>query len=253
MVHRILEFLTRLLYARRIRHVEKVGRAATMAKTGDPEAALAHLAEIERHIHPKVLSFLAYTRARILDQLGRESEAESEMIRAAKIDPANFQAHLEIARMSGRRFHFKNAKARLEGLLEVPDEAVCAAARTQLTAIEEIRSGKAVGKLSRRAEQVARTPVPPKNVPLGLPVDLEALDAFISTAPEKAADMLEDLAVLLGESAAKTGGTWQVSLSLSHSFISFPNAPPFYPFEAIAYRLSGGSISDLKYTTSKSK
>ena len=253
MYHKTLEFLTKVLFARRLRHVEKIGRAATMAKEGKLEEALAYLAEIERKTHPRVLSFHAFTRAQILDRLGRESEAESEMIRSAKLDPSNFRAHLEIARMSGRRFHFKNARARFQGLLEVRDEAVCAEARAQLKALDDISSGKAAAGLAKRAQKAAQIPVAPDRQPLGLPVDIKKLDRFISSDPRAAAGMLEDLAILLGQSAVMAGGTWQVSLSLTHSFISFPNAPPFYPFEAAAYRLTGEDISILQYPTSDSK
>ena len=253
MYHQTLEFLTKVLYARRIRHVEKVGRAATMAKEGKLEEALAYLAEIERKMHPKVLSFHAFTRAQILDRLGRESEAESEMIRAAKLDPSNFKAHLEIARMSGRRFHFKNARARFQGLLEVPDEAVVAESRAQLKALDDIASGKAAAGLAKRAHKAARIPLAPDNTALGLPVDIERLDSFITSDPTAAMEMIEDLAILLGQSAVMAGGTWQISLSLTHSFVSFPNAAPFYPFEAAAYRLTGEDISILKFPTSVSK
>ena len=253
MYHQLLETIAKIVYGRRIRHVESVGRAATMAKEGHPEEALTYLAEIEKKIHPKVRSVLAFTRAKILDGLGRETDAEAEMIRSAKIDPANFRAHLEIARMCGRRCHFENAKARLRELASVGDKATKAQAEIYLTEIDNILSGEAQRRLTERATRIAQIPLGAEPRPLGLPLDLNALDAFIESSPNEAAEMAEDLAILLGESAVISGGSWQLSLSLPHCVVRFENGPDFNPFRAIADRLAGDDISILKCPPSQSK
>ena len=253
MYHQLLETISKIVYGRQIRHVESVGRAATMAKEGHPEDALAYLAEIEKNIHPKVRSVLAFTRAKIMDGMGRETDAEAEMIRSAKIDPANFRAHLEIARMCGRRCHFENARARLRELASVGDETVKAQAKSYLAEINNILSGEAERRLTERAARIAQLPLGLERRSLGLPLDLNALDAFIESSPDEAAKMAEDLAILLGESAVVSGGRWHLSLSLLHCVVRFENAPDFNPFQAIAYCLAGDNISILKYPPSQSK
>lgn len=253
MYQQLLETLSKIIYGRRIRHVEMVGRAATMAKEGRYEAALSYLAEIECKMHRKVRSIHAFTRAKVLDEMGRETDAESEMIRSAKLDPANFLAHLELARMSGRHRHFENAKARFQELTEVSDATVSGKAKEFLHEIEEILNGSAAKRLAAHAEETALTPLGPGQIRLGMPVDLVALDQLITELPELAAEKKLDLAILLGQSAVLSGGTWQISLALPCSCITFPGASDFNPFSAVTYRLAGGDISILKFPPSDSK
>lgn len=253
MYHQILETLAKMIYGRRIRHVEMVGKAATLAKGGNHDEALLYLSEIENKVHPKVRSMHAFTRAKILDEMGNEAEAESEMIRSAKLDPGNFRAHLELARMSGRRLHFENATARFRELADVNDADVSECAKSYLLEIESILNGSAAKQLALIAEETARTPLGPAQITLGLPVDVIALDQLIVDAPDLAAEKREDLAILLGQSAVLSGGNWQISLSLPCSFVTFSNGPDFCPFKAITYRLAGGDISNLKFAPSDSK
>ncbi len=254
MFQRIIESIIKLIYARRIRNVELVGKAAQMAKEGRYQDALSHLNEIENRLHPKVRSLHAFTKARVLDDMGYENEAESAMILSAKLDPGNFRAHLEIARMCGRKFHFKNAKARFEALLEVGDNNIALESKKYLTEIEQIESGKAAKLLAKRAAEAARISIDSSKQAIGLPADITVMDQFITNSPQRASELIEDLAVLLGESAViKGGGNWQISLFLPNSFVSFPNKEPFYPFRALALRLTGSDISILQFNHSKSK
>jgi Flp pilus assembly protein TadD len=121
---KILELLTRLVYARRIRHINRVGEAARLAGQGDFQGALERLDKMEKKLHPEVRSFHALTRGRILEQLGRTEEAEREIIRAAKLDPSNMRAHLDLALLSARRRHFKNARARIKRLMEMAEPEI---------------------------------------------------------------------------------------------------------------------------------
>ena len=247
-----IELISRIVSARRIRHVNRVGEAATLAQT-DPEAALQKLAEMERKIHPAVRSMHALTWGRVLDGLGRTAEAEAKVIHAAKLDPSNMYAHLELAKMAGRKFQFKNARERLVRLSEEPESAVQEQAIRLIEKLDDIRTGKEAKRYTKEALKMARLPVGEIGVEPGLPADFSLLDSWIDTQPAEAVLHIDGLAFLLGESLVQKGGTWKISLSPRHSLIVFDDDSTLCPFELISNRFNDSSLSLLKSVSSYSK
>ena len=117
-----MEFLARIVYARRISQANRIGAAAKMANDGHPEEALERLDKIEKRLHKSLGSVHSLTRGRVLSTLGRIEEAEEAVIKAAKLDPSNERAHLDLAVMSANRGRTEDAKARLKKLIEVAEE-----------------------------------------------------------------------------------------------------------------------------------
>ncbi len=228
-----------------------VGEAAKRAKEGDEVGALADLDRIEKKIHPAVRSMHALTRGRILDGLGRIEEAEREIVRAAKLDPSNMRAHLDLAVMSGRRFHFKNARLRLEKLVEEAEPEIQEEARKLLGLIENISSGRTAKALRKRALEMARHPMGSEGKPPGLPANLEIVDAWATTNRTNFEELADEIAILLGESWVMEGGEWRISLSLAHSVVILADGRELNPFQVVERRLSDDSISLLKCIPSK--
>lgn len=93
-----------------------------MANDGKPEEALQRLDKIEKRLHKSLGSVHSLTRGRVLSCLGRVEEAEEAVIKAAKLDPSNERAHLDLAVMSANRGRTEDAKARLRKLAEAAEE-----------------------------------------------------------------------------------------------------------------------------------
>ncbi len=244
MFYKILEFIARIFYSRRILYVNRIGDAARLAGQGDAASALMRLAKIEkRWLHPSVRSVLWLTRGHILDATGNVEGAEDAVIRAAKIDPANMRAHLSLARMSGRKFQFANAKARLKELLAKADEDIQKEAKTLLCDLEDIASGNKHRELSSRAAKLAERSLGEAGERPGLPANPDVLDRWFDTAPEEARAHADDIAVLLGESAVKRGGHWHISLDMRYSEVRFADGTAVNPFRIVAARISGDETS----------
>ena len=249
MFWKLLEIISRIINARRIRHVNRVGEAATLACT-DPEAALKKLAEMAPRLHPDVKSMHALTWGRILDGIGRTEEAEGKVILAAKRDPSNMHAHLELAKMAGRKFQFKNAKERLLRLAEEPDSDVVEEAKSLLLRLEDIRTGKEAKRYAEIAGRAAAIPMGRNGEKPGLPADLAVVDAWVATSPQTAIDHLDDLAMLFGQTAVIKGGKWKISLSARHSLVEMPDGTMLCPFKIISNRFTDSSFSLLQTLSS---
>lgn len=255
MFYKVLEFLTRIFFSRRIFYVNKIGAAAKLAGNGDTEAALLRLTRIERKwLHPSVRSVLWLTRGLILDASGNVPEAEDAVIRAAKMDPSNMRAHLVLAKMSGRKFQFANAKARLKDLLEKGGEEIRPEVDQMLRDLEDIASGARRKELSRRAAKLAALPLGESGERAGLPANPDVLDRWLDAAPEEARTHADDIAILLGESAVKQGGEWHISLDMRHSEVRFEDGTSMNPFLIIAARLLGEEphLKDLPFLSAVS-
>ena len=246
MFWKILEFLSRIIYARRIRHVNRVGKAAALA-SADPEEALRRLHRMEKGIHPAVRSMHALTCGRILDGLERYEEAESRVISAAKLDPSNMHAHLELAQMSGRKFQFKNAKERALRLSEENDPIIKEKALALIEKLDAIAMGQEAKQYARRAKLLAKKPIGQNGEAPGLPADFGMLDDWIDRAPGEAAKHIEDIAFLFGESAVQEWrARWKVSLSSHHSLIVLKSKQAICPFDVVKNRFTDSSLSLLK-------
>lgn len=253
MFWKFLEFLTRIIYARRIHHVNRVGKAATLASS-DPDGALKMLDDMEHKIHPAVRSMHALTYGRILDGLERFEEAEAKIITAAKIDPSNMHAHLELVRMSARKFQFKNAKERAERLAEENDPEIKEKALMLLKQLEDIASGKTARQYAKRARKLARTPIGDQQKSPGIPADFRLIDEWIDAFPQEAAEHIEDIALLFGESLVKDrNASWKISLSTYHSLIELKSKQTICPFDMVKNRFTDSSLSLLKKYSSLPK
>ena len=253
MFWKIIEILSRIIYARRIHHVNRVGKAATLA-SNDPEGALSMLDEMEQRIHPAVRSMHALTYGRILDGLARFEEAEAKVISAAKLDPSNMHAHLELARMSARKFQFRNARERAKRLAEEDTPDIKAKASALLEQLENISSGREAKAYTLRAKRLSehRMGVPERTP--GLPADFGLLDEWIDQSPEEAASHIEDIAVLFGESLVKErNASWKITLSAQHSLIVLESKETICPFDVVKNRFTDSSISLLKKYSSLPK
>jgi tetratricopeptide (TPR) repeat protein len=251
---KFLELVARIIYGRRIRQIDQIGEAAKLAGQGEPEAALMRLAALEgKRLHPKARSYLSLTKGRILDTLGRVEEAEAHVIAACKLDPGNMRAHLDLAVMSGRKFQFKNARARLEKLTEEAEPEVASEAEKMLVLVKSITSGKKAKELKKRAAKMAARRLSPNDTPAGLPADLKLLDRWISRHPEEAEPLADEIAILLGESAVNMGGAWRISLSLTHSLVELRDGRVLHPFETVAARFSSGQAALARSAFSQMK
>jgi len=235
---KILELAARIIYARRIRHATWVGDAAKLAGEGDFDGALDKLADMEKKLHPRVRSLHALTRGRILDQIGRTKEAEHEILRAAKLDPSNMRAHLDLAMMCGRRFLFDNARSRLLKLAEEAEPEIREEAKRHLALMDRIASGSMAKELKKRALSMARHPMGPDGETPGLPADLAIVDEWISASGDAAREHADDIALLLGETWVCQGGRWRISLSLKHSLVVLRNGNEISPFQTVKKRLT---------------
>lgn len=224
-----------------------------MASEGDFSGALGRLNELEKRLHPSVRSLHALTRGRVLDMLGRLEEAEAEVIRAAKLDPANMRAHLDLAAMSGRRFHFKNARLRLLKLAETAEPEIQNEATALLSRIDAISSGKAAKRLAQRAREMARYPMGPAGEPPGLPARFDLIEHWIQNDADAASEKAEDIAVLIGETLVSRGGSWKLSLALDHSVVVLTDGREINPFEVVEQGFLSGNISIVQGVTSKEK
>jgi hypothetical protein len=250
---KLIEFISRIVSARRIRHVEKVGEAAALAAT-DPDAAIKKLADMEERIHPAVRSMHSLTWGRILDGIGHIEEAEAKVILAAKQDPSNLHAHLELAKMSGRKFQFKNARERLVRLFEEPDTGIQEQAKMLLLRLDAIKSGKEAKRYTKEATIMARHPIGPNGEKPGLPAELSLVDEWIARSPAEAVTYLDRLALLFGESVvADKGGKWRISLSQRHSEVVLQNGETICPFDTITNRFNDEGFSLVKAFCSLSK
>lgn len=257
MFWKFLEFLSRILsriiYARRIHHVGRVGKAATLASS-DPDGALKMLDEMEHRIHPAVRSMHALTYGRILDGLERIGEAEAKIISAAKIDPSNMHAHLELARMSARKFQFKNAKERAERLAEEDDTDIKEKALALLKQLEDIASGRTAKRYAKRARILSKRAMGGHRKSPGIPADFGLIDEWIDAFPEEAAENVEDIALLFGESLViDRNASWKISLSTHHSLVILESKQTICPFDVIKNRFTDSSLSLLKKYSSLTK
>ena len=162
MFWKVFESTVRLVHRKRFKHAERISEAATLAGEGKLEEALQMLEELEPNLHKSMQSLYYLTLGRILDAAGRTREAESAVIMAAKADPSNAKAHLDLAVMSGRRFRLKDAQARLEKLAIDADDETKEKAQEILGLVDEILSGKKAAELDRRARKMAQRPLGPK-------------------------------------------------------------------------------------------
>jgi hypothetical protein len=243
---KILEFFIRLVHRKRFKQTEAIGRAAERAGQGDIEEAIAQMDDLAEILHPSLTSTYALTRGRMLNATGRQGEAEQSFIVAAKADPSNAQAHLEMAVMAGRRFKFEEARERLDCLVADADEETQKQAGEILSLLDQVTSGAREQAFRVRAAAMGDRPIGRNGESAGLPADVSILDDWISRCPEDARGQADEIALLLGQGVVvDENARWQVSLSIEDSIVLRPDGTALRPFEVIATRLSSDNL-DLK-------
>jgi tetratricopeptide (TPR) repeat protein len=236
MFWKILEFMAKIIYAKRVRQAAEVGAAARLASDGDPEAALEQLDKLERKLHKAVRSFHSLTRGRILLSIGRTKEAEAAVIAAARFDPANLHAHFDLAVMSGKSFRLDDAGARLTQIVEEAEDELLEQARDVLSLVARIQSGEYEKELRIRAEEMAHKPIGPNKETAGLPADMELIDKWAKTKPEEAKKAFDEIALLVGQTYVEQGGKWRINLSLEDSVVECADGTEVCPFDLVSKR-----------------
>jgi tetratricopeptide (TPR) repeat protein len=243
---KILEFLIRLIHFKRFRQADKIGAAAELAGRGRFHDALLELEALNPKLHPSLRSIHALTRGRILDASGKTDEAEQAFAEAALADPSNAKAHLDLAVIAGRRFHFEDARARLSSLAEDGDEQTKEQANEILCLLDQVTSGQREIEFKERASKMANRPIGPNREIAGLPADLAILDSWIYRDPDAARGAADEIALLLGQGEVfEKTGRWKVSLSLEESFIAYQDGTKMHPFKIVSERFSSRD-TDLK-------
>ena len=234
----------RLVYFKRFRQADRIGKAVKLAGEGDTEAALEELDSFEAKLHPSIKSIWGLSRGRILLATGRLDEAEKAFIFSAKADPSNAKAHLDLAVLAGRRFRFDDARQRLEKLKSDADEATQKEAGEILDLLEQVTSGKREEEFKKRAHDFASRAIGPSGETSGLPADLKLLDDWIGENTDDARKHADEIALLIGQSEViKSGAHWRVSLSIEDSLVVYPDGSQMNPFTKVATRLSSGDAT----------
>lgn len=237
MFWKIAEFFVRIIYFRRFRAAKRIGKAAELLNEGRPGEALDLLERVGKNIHQSLLPIYAFTRGKILDGLGRTTEAEEAFLLVALADPSNGKADLELAILAGRRCDFDECRQWIERLEEkaIPElEDECAGVRTLL---EQCDSGEREREFYARARAMAETPLGKEGRTLGLPPDMGVLEEWIAGSPEDAREKLDEIALLVGQGMVEEGGRWKVSLALDESVVVRADGAEVNPFDLVARRL----------------
>ena len=239
MFWKFIEFLVRLVYFKRFRQADRIGKAVELAGKGESEAALGEMERLEAKLHPSLRSIWGLTKGRILLAEGRLDEAERAFIFSAKADPSNAKAHLDLAVLAGRRFRFDDARERLEKIKSEAGEKIRKEAAEILDLLEKVTSGEREKEFFSRAKAFSERPIGPNGETPGLPADFKLLDKWIDQNRDKARELADEMALLVGQSeVVRRDASWRVALSIEESLIVFPDNVEFYPFKKVAQRLA---------------
>lgn len=243
MFWKAVELLVRLIYFRRFRAAENIGRAGNMLSEGHPAEALEMLEETGKRLHQSLLPLYALVRGRILDALGRVDEAEEAFKLVVLTDPESAKADLELAVLAGRRFRFDECRTWLDRLDAKNDEATKARAAGIRELLDRITSGEREAEFARRARAIADVPLAGEERGLGLPPDLHRLGEWLRREPEAVRERLDELALLIGQGEVERGASWRVSLSIEESVVRRKDGLQLNPFEVLDAALAPGSAS----------
>jgi tetratricopeptide (TPR) repeat protein len=131
----------RLIFFQRFRQADRLGKAARLLGEGHPEEALRRIDGEQATLHPDLRVLFHAVRGRALEALGRIWDAHSEYLAAAKAQPSNVRAQLDLAlseaaigkmEQSATRLRRIAADPEAEGALrEVALRAICLEPVTQ--------------------------------------------------------------------------------------------------------------------------
>lgn len=121
MFWKFIELLVRILFFRRFRQADRLGRAARQACEGHGEEALRCIDAEQATLHPSLRPLFHAVRARTLEALGRESEAHTDYVAAAVADPSHRRAQLDLALSEVQMGLFDRAVGRLRQLVDDAD------------------------------------------------------------------------------------------------------------------------------------
>jgi tetratricopeptide (TPR) repeat protein len=237
---KLVEALVRLIYFRRFRAVERIGKAGELLDAGRAGESLRLLERVGRSMHESLLPFWAFTRGRVLVALDRFDEAEQSLKLAVLSDRESGRADLELAVLCGRRGRLEEAREWLERL-EAKDDEQSRAKGAQIRALlEKVGSGERTRELAERARELAERPLPPGGSPAGLPPDPKVLDGWIRTEPDQARAALDEIALLVAFGEERKGARFEVNLSLEDSAVVRNDEARLNPFETVARCIDEG-------------
>ena len=239
MFWKFAEFLVRIIFFKRFRQADKIGKAVEVAGRGQTTDALIRLKEIEPKLHPALTSIFSLTKGRILMSADRFDEAERSLEAALAADPTNEKIKLDLAMVTGRLLLFDDARKHLAGLEASNEDSVKERALELLDLIDKITSGKKEAEYEERAKVFSSKKIGSSREVAGLPANLELLDNWISSDKELARESADEIALLIGYSILrKDGTTTQLGLSIEDFAVLKTDGTVLKPFEIVAKRFA---------------
>ena len=228
--------MIRIIYFRRFRAAGKIGKAGKLLAAGNSEDALVLLEKTGKALHESLLPLYAFTRGKILDDLNRRREAEEAFKLVVLTDRENNRAYLELAILAGRRFDFKECEEWLDRLAEkeINDDI-----EEQILGIRDllrsITSGKREKEFQKRADAMAAKIS--GNDHADNSTKTTAIKEWITLHPDEAAQDIDEIALLMGQTLVSQGGAWKINLSIEDSVVISPDKTEINPFKTAASML----------------
>ena len=231
MFWKFIEIIVRIIYWKRFHTAKKIGEAAALLSDGKPEMALSHLQKYGNSVHQTLIPLFALTQGKILEAMGRMTDAEASYRTAVLTNPRDARADVALAVLTGRQFRFEDCRSWLNRALEKEDSESTKRAQEILLHLDAIENGEIQRQFENRAMGLAEKVILGGRAP-GFPPDTKLLAAWVGTPEAK--DHIDDVALLLAYAETQQNGHWKIGLSIEDTVVIKSDGEEYRPFETIA-------------------
>jgi hypothetical protein len=234
---KVVEFLLRLLYYKRFRAADRIGRAAQLLTSARAPEALALLQRLRPSLHSSLLPLYCFTLGRTFTVLGRPAAAETAFLQAAGGDSKSARAEVEIALLRAREGDHLSCQTWLRKAIDKKDDVHSPRAAAFLQQLSRVEDGSLRTEFETRAETIAHATLPGADDCPGLPPDCALLERWARQNPQSAQELFDEIALLLAWSRVRQGGTWVLRLAIEDTRVQLPDGSIHDPFKEAALLL----------------
>ncbi|NLN63737.1 MAG: hypothetical protein GX146_12790 [Myxococcales bacterium] len=234
MFFKVLEWGVRLVYRKRFRAAETIGKATQWQAEGRASEALALLEELRPALHTTLLPLHRFALGHTLVSLGRWDEAEAAFAEAAQGDPKNPRPDIEAALLCARRGDHSACRTWLVRAIEKQDGVADERAAGFLQRLDQLENGELGTELTERGRQMSLRVLSDCDAPLGLSPDRDRLRAWAEAHPDEARELFDELALWLAWTEVQRGGRWVFRLFLEDTRVACADGRTCDPFAEAA-------------------